>query len=1424
VTPARIQVWAIGVCVGLAGHGAVAAGPAGVKLDGTLGGSAVALAGPAYNITQNLGTLAGGNLFFSFQYFNIATGQTALFTTTSPGIGNVISRVTGGYASTIDGTISLQAASGAPNFFFINPSGVTFTANAVIDVPAAFYVTTANYLKFPDGNFYSDPTRTSTLSMAAPEAFGFLGSTRAPVNLAGAGLYSGAAGTAPVQIVAGDVTIDGGGIGAGIATTSGDLRVIATGAQATEVPLTGPYTSNDGSVTIQNGGQLVTGGGPTSTAGSIYVSAATLQIDGESGNPRTGIFSEAGGDGAGPVTVNVSGSASLANGGNIISLPGYGAPGADIELTAGSLTISSPSPSWLTGIVASTGTTANGGSVLVNVTGAATIDNGGQILSETYASGRSGDVTLIAGSLNLQGGPSNAVTQIANISQANSSGAAGQVSILTTGATSIVDGAGILSVTEGTGNSGPVIVTADSLTMDGGPEELATAISSSALKGSSGEAAHVFVNTAGAMTISNNALISSTTDGVGNAGDVTVNAGSLSIYGGPANTAAGITTSALTDASGSSGKLSVTTTGATTISSGGEILSATGGTGNAGDVSVTSGSLAINGAGSTAFTGISSSAVNAQSGNSGQVTVSTSGATTLTNGGAILSATDALGDGGNITVTAGSLTVVGNTSGAFTGISSSAISSTSGNSGQVSVTTTGAITLSDGGSIVSATDAPGNAGNVTVNAASLSIDGGSPTVTTAISSIAGAGSSGNAGQISVNTNGAVTISSGGEIVSDTYASGHAGDVILSSGSLSISGGSSTSTIETGILSSADKGSSGNAGHVTVTTGTLSIDGGTSSALAGISSRANAGSSGNAGQVSVTTSGATTISNGGEILSSTHGQGNAGDVTLMADSLAIDGGTASVLTGISSSAAAGSNGNAGQVSVTTTGATTLVNGGEILSTTTGPGNAGQVSLTAGSLDIDTGAGTFASEISSSAVTGSGGNAGQVTVVTGGATTLFDGGQITSETAAVGHAGDVTVATGSLMIVGDSPTFLTGISSRADAGSSGNAGQVSVTTGGATTISNGGEILSSSQSSGNAGRVTLTTGSLSIDGGTASALENTLTGISSSASINSTGSAGVVTVDVGGTASVTNAGEIGSTALTTSDGQPGTITIHAGTLILGSYGVITIENEGTAANPSLIQPTQIYIQAQNIWMNNGGITAKSIGNVAASAINVHYGQSLYMDPSGISTTSVQGNGGPITIIGQGPMWIGQSAIATSVSGTNGNGGDIRIDVPYIVLSSGVIQANTTAPLASGGDITIDALALIPSFQSYELGGSLVQFIPAIVNTAGLNVVQAAAPDGVSGTLSVTVPTLDLGNSLLGLTGAPAAPTPLGRGLCSFRQGSSLSIAGRGGLPESARDPLWIDTGDEAGNEPERDAAAQAPVAVDDVPGTMAVIACR
>lgn len=1114
--------WMLGAGMSLAMTIALAGGPAGVRLDGTLGGSAMTLAGPTYNISQNLGTLAGSNLFFSFQYFNVGTGQTALFSTGSPGISNVISRVTGGYASSIDGTIQLTAASGAPNFFLINPSGVTFTANAVVDVPAAFCVTTANYLKFSGGNFYADPTKASTLSTAAPEAFGFLGTTRAPVDVTGARLSAGALGDGEFQIVAGDVTIDGAGLPAGIGNSSGPVRVIATGAQATEVPLTGAFISNDGTVTIQNGGVLFAAGGTASAAGSIYLSAGTLQVDGGGGTARTGILSLAGADGAGAITVNVSGNLSLNDGGGITSLSEYGAAGADVTLNAGSLAIQGSSPSWLTGIDSNTESTGNGGAVVVNVAGAATINNGGQILTGTEGlAGNAGDVTVAAASLNINGGPAGVAT-------------------------------GISSVTTGTGSTGTV-----------------------------------------------------------------------------------------------------------------------------------------------------------------------------------------------------------------------------------SVMVAGPITLSNGGSMSSSSYAiaSGNAGDVNVEAGSLSIDAGTSTVRTGIGSDAQSLTGGNAGQVHVETTGATTLSNGGEIVSQAFGAGSAGDLTVAAGSLSITGGSSNFVSE-------------------------------------VATVADIGSSGNDSEVAVTTAGATTISSGGRISANSFTVKNSGNITVAAASLTIDGGTSTDFTGIATNNFPGGSGNSGLVSITTTGATTLSSGGQINLDTFNTGNAGSLTLKAGSLSIDGEGSALPTGIESFASAGSTGNAGLVYITTAGATTLTGGGQIGTDTAGYGRAGDVYIASSSLNINGLS----SGITSGPLPGAAGNAGHVSVTTTGATTLLSGGFISTDTNGSGSAGDITVTAGSLTINGGP----QAVFTALESNTSDGSTGSAGVVSVNVSGTAELLNDGVISSGATLLSSGQPGSISLSAGTLVLGVNSGFSIENDATVADPKLIKPTQINIQAANIQMNGGQISAASFGNVDASYIDVRYKESLYMDPSTISTSAIQGNGGAITISGQGPLWIEDSNITTSVRGTtNGNGGDIHIDVPYMVFSTGAIQANTMAPQASGGDVTIDAQALIPSYQSYILGGSSVAFEP---NTAGLNVVQAAAADGVNGTLSVTVPTLDLGNSLLGLTGAPATPTALGRSLCSYRQGSSLSIAGRGGLPVSARDALWVDVGDEASVPPSDAAAPPSARQPGNRLSALAVIACR
>jgi filamentous hemagglutinin family protein len=66
-------------------------------------------------------------LFQSFGIFNLNAGEIANFESTG-NIRNILSRVTGGSGSLIDGLISTNSAN--VNLFFINPSGIVFGPNA----------------------------------------------------------------------------------------------------------------------------------------------------------------------------------------------------------------------------------------------------------------------------------------------------------------------------------------------------------------------------------------------------------------------------------------------------------------------------------------------------------------------------------------------------------------------------------------------------------------------------------------------------------------------------------------------------------------------------------------------------------------------------------------------------------------------------------------------------------------------------------------------------------------------------------------------------------------------------------------------------------------------------------------------------------------------------------------------------------------------------------------------------------------------------------------------------------------------------------------------------------------------------------------------------------------------------------------------
>lgn len=176
-----------------------------VTLDGTMG-VAGSISGPGYLIPDTVGSRAGANLFHSFGTFNIETGASATFTNSGAPLSNVITRVTGG-PSSIDGAIR-STIEGA-NLFLLNPSGVMFGPNASLDLTGSFHVTTADYLKFSNGEQFSAHlgAASSVLSVAEPAAFGFLATN--PAAISGNSAYLQVPSGQTLSVIGGDLTFTG---------------------------------------------------------------------------------------------------------------------------------------------------------------------------------------------------------------------------------------------------------------------------------------------------------------------------------------------------------------------------------------------------------------------------------------------------------------------------------------------------------------------------------------------------------------------------------------------------------------------------------------------------------------------------------------------------------------------------------------------------------------------------------------------------------------------------------------------------------------------------------------------------------------------------------------------------------------------------------------------------------------------------------------------------------------------------------------------------------------------------------------------------------------------------------------------------------------------------------------------------------------
>ncbi|MDM8567780.1 filamentous hemagglutinin N-terminal domain-containing protein [Candidatus Halobeggiatoa sp. HSG11] len=146
--------------------------------DGTLSQN-INLPGPDFQIGADLGQQHGGNLFHSFHDFNLNSSESATFSGPNS-VQNILSRVTGGNSSNIDGLIRSTIPNA--NFYFLNPYGIMFGPNAQLDIQGSFHASTADYLRLGEnGRFDARSPSDSLLTVAPVESFGFLTDSAAKI-------------------------------------------------------------------------------------------------------------------------------------------------------------------------------------------------------------------------------------------------------------------------------------------------------------------------------------------------------------------------------------------------------------------------------------------------------------------------------------------------------------------------------------------------------------------------------------------------------------------------------------------------------------------------------------------------------------------------------------------------------------------------------------------------------------------------------------------------------------------------------------------------------------------------------------------------------------------------------------------------------------------------------------------------------------------------------------------------------------------------------------------------------------------------------------------------------------------------------------------------------------------------------------------
>ncbi|ESA35282.1 filamentous hemagglutinin family outer membrane protein [Leptolyngbya sp. Heron Island J] len=558
--------------------------------------------------------LTGTNLFHSFTEFSVPTGGTVVFDH-NPAIQNILTRVTGGNRSEVDGIIRTNITSNA-NLFLLNPNGIFFGPNGALDIGGSFVATTADAIQFDDQGAFSafDTDNNLTLLTVNPSAFLFNQDTTQPI------INQSLAANPSLPFITGGLSIREGKslllLGGNIvlepsSNNSFGGLLTAFGGQIELGGVVGPSVvdliSNGNSLSLSyeegteladislNSSQLNISSLIGNEAGSITINASDVTLaNGSSVTSET--LSQ---DDSGDIFIRADNSVVIENNSSLSSLTFGSGSGGNIEIIAKRFALNDGS-----GLIVSTFALGDAGEISIDAE-TVSLNNNVFITSEALGevsgtAGNPGEIQIITNTLSLTNAATITALTNGNAVDVQASGlidinAADTVSLadssvitsgtfgqrdasnieITTNNLIIQDSAGIFASanTEATSAAGKIDLDIEHLTLS----DNAQIISST---NGEGDAGSIFIRDAQAISISDS-IISTETNAAGNGGDIDIEAQQL-----VAENEAGI--SARSTGSGPAGDITLRTSERLAVEDGAQIEVSGEGSGNSGMLKVIS--------------------------------------------------------------------------------------------------------------------------------------------------------------------------------------------------------------------------------------------------------------------------------------------------------------------------------------------------------------------------------------------------------------------------------------------------------------------------------------------------------------------------------------------------------------------------------------------------------------------------------------------------------------------------------------------------------------------------------------------------------------------------------------------------------------------------------------------------------------------